>query len=81
LEVDFDLALFCSTGTSESDLDYFVRESGSILGVLESLDKDRDGNKFAFGRHEFTSKQILFHVLKNLVQFKKMDSDDSITAM
>jgi hypothetical protein len=30
-----------NAGTSESDLDYFVRESGDILGVSEKVDQER----------------------------------------
>jgi hypothetical protein len=30
-----------TAGTSESDLDYFVRESGDVLGVSEKVDQER----------------------------------------
>lgn len=75
------LAQLTNKCTSEADLDYFVRESGSILGVLDAIEKQRDATgelrattSFAFGKHELVSKQILFQVLKSVVQFKKMDS-------
>ena len=76
------MAQLANKCTSESDLDYFVRESGNILGVLDSMEKEREGGgketrtgQFAIGKHELTSKQILFHALKKLVHFKKMDPD------
>ena len=62
-------------GTSESDLDYYVRESGGILDVLDSL--ETRGGQFAIGKHELTSKQILHFVMKKLVAFKKMDNLDA----
>jgi intraflagellar transport protein 52 len=75
------LAQLTNKCTSEADLDYFVRESGSILGVLDAIEKQRDAagelratTSFAFGKHELVSKQILFQVLKACVQFKKMDA-------
>eukprot|EP00056_Hartaetosiga_gracilis_P020146 m.17846 g.17846 ORF g.17846 m.17846 type:complete len:415 (+) comp8199_c0_seq1:112-1356(+) len=45
---------------TDDDLEYFVRECGSILGIDKTLDKSkRDG------------KHILEQVLKQMVQFKK----------
>ena len=66
---------------TEHDLDYFVRESGDILGATAALEKEKaaDG-KAAFAmlaspsmKQELGSKQVLFYILKQLVQFKKMD--------
>jgi intraflagellar transport protein 52 len=49
---------------SDEDVDYFVRESGEILGVTSELPSDaRD------------AKHILVHVLKQLVQYKKLNAD------
>ena len=44
----------------ESDLEYYVRECGDILGVTSKLASDKR-----------TGKHILEHVFAQLVEFKK----------
>ena len=50
----------CTNG--EEDLEYYIAESGEILGIMENL---------PFGKR--TAKHILFHVFKQIVDFKKRD--------
>ena len=50
----------CTSG--EEDLEYYIAESGEILGVVQSL---------PFG--ERSAKHILFHIFKQIVDFKKQD--------
>eukprot|EP00602_Paraphysomonas_sp_CaronLab_P003680 CAMPEP_0185032264 /NCGR_PEP_ID=MMETSP1103-20130426/20213_1 /TAXON_ID=36769 /ORGANISM="Paraphysomonas bandaiensis, Strain Caron Lab Isolate" /LENGTH=597 /DNA_ID=CAMNT_0027568093 /DNA_START=46 /DNA_END=1839 /DNA_ORIENTATION=+ len=54
----------CTNG--EEDLEYYVAESGDILGVSAEL---------PFG--ERTAKHILFHIFKQIVDFKKQDAGKS----
>ena len=60
----------CSNG--EEDLEYYIAESGEILGVTKDL---------PFG--ERSAKHILFHIFKQIVDFKKQDGgkDDSTAAV
>lgn len=60
----------CSNG--EEDLEYYIAESGEILGVTKDL---------PFG--ERSAKHILFHIFKQVVDFKKQDggSDDPVVAV
>jgi intraflagellar transport protein 52 len=59
----------CTSG--EEDLEYYIAESGEILGVVQSL---------PFG--ERSAKHILFHIFKQIVDFKKQDfGKDSNTGM
>jgi intraflagellar transport protein 52 len=51
----------CSNG--DEDLDYFILESGEILGVTGEL---------PFG--ERTAKHVLFHIFKQIVEWKKQES-------
>ncbi len=50
----------CTNG--EEDLEYYIAESGEILGIMENL---------PFGQR--SAKHILFHVFKQIVDFKKRD--------
>ena len=50
----------CSNG--EDDLEYYIAESGDILGITKEL---------PFG--ERSAKHILFHIFKQVVEFKKQD--------
>lgn len=50
----------CTSG--EEDLEYFIAESGEILGIIPNL---------AFG--ERSAKHILFYIFKQIVEFKKQD--------
>lgn len=50
----------CTSG--EEDLEYYIAESGEILGVVQNL---------PFG--ERSAKHILFHIFKQIVDFKKQD--------
>jgi len=50
----------CANG--EEDLEYFIAESGEILGIMGEL---------PFG--ERSAKHILFHIFKKIVDFKKSD--------
>ena len=54
----------CTNG--EEDLDYYIAESGDILGVTGEL---------PFG--ERSPKYILFHIFKQIVDFKKSDGGKS----
>eukprot|EP00604_Paraphysomonas_vestita_P002548 CAMPEP_0174818126 /NCGR_PEP_ID=MMETSP1107-20130205/750_1 /TAXON_ID=36770 /ORGANISM="Paraphysomonas vestita, Strain GFlagA" /LENGTH=527 /DNA_ID=CAMNT_0016029569 /DNA_START=242 /DNA_END=1829 /DNA_ORIENTATION=+ len=56
----------CSNG--EDDLEYFILESGEILGITGEL---------PFG--ERTAKHVLFHIFKQIVDWKKQDSTGGIT--
>ena len=51
----------CTNG--EEDLEYYIAESGEILGVMGDL---------PFG--ERSAKHILFHIFKQIVNYKKQDS-------
>jgi intraflagellar transport protein 52 len=46
----------------EEDLEYYIAESGEILGIIPEL---------PFG--ERSAKHILFHIFKHIVEFKKQD--------
>jgi intraflagellar transport protein 52 len=50
----------CTSG--EEDMEYYIAESGEILGVIQDL---------PFG--ERSAKHILFHIFKQIVDFKKQD--------
>eukprot|EP01038_Epipyxis_sp_PR26KG_P005310 gene5310-7374_t len=50
----------CTSG--EEDLEYFISEAGEILGVIQDLPKG-----------EKSAKHILFHIFKQIVDFKKQD--------
>lgn len=54
------LANKCTAG--EEDLEYFIGESGEILGIMPDL---------PFG--ERSAKHILFHIFKSVVEFKKSE--------
>jgi hypothetical protein len=54
----------CTNG--DEDLEYFIAESGDILGVTAEL---------PFG--ERSAKHILFHIFKQIVDFKKQDAGKS----
>ena len=62
----------CSNG--EEDLEYYIAESGEILGITKDL---------PFG--ERSAKHILFHIFKQIVNFKKHDGgkedDDPVAAV
>mmetsp|Transcript_10229 Transcript_10229/g.16783 ORF Transcript_10229/g.16783 Transcript_10229/m.16783 type:complete len:550 (-) Transcript_10229:120-1769(-) len=51
----------CTSG--EEDLEYYIAESGEILGVMQDL---------PYG--ERSAKHILFHIFKQIVDFKKQDA-------
>mmetsp|Transcript_19747 Transcript_19747/g.27405 ORF Transcript_19747/g.27405 Transcript_19747/m.27405 type:complete len:548 (-) Transcript_19747:78-1721(-) len=59
---------------SERDLDYYVVNAGRILDVTSKIDVN-NGSEMAGERKEITAKQILEHIFKELVNYKKMDSD------
>jgi intraflagellar transport protein 52 len=50
----------CASG--EEDLEYYIAESGEILGVVQSL---------PYG--ERSAKHILFHIFRQIADFKKQD--------
>jgi intraflagellar transport protein 52 len=50
----------CTSG--EEDLEYYIAESGEILGVIPNL---------SFG--ERSAKHILYYIFKQIVEFKKQD--------
>lgn len=50
----------CTSG--EEDLEYFIGESGEILGIMQDL---------PYG--ERSAKHILFHIFKQIVDFKRQD--------
>jgi hypothetical protein len=54
----------CTNG--EEDLEYYIAESGEILGVMGEL---------SYG--ERSAKHILFHIFKQIVDFKKRDFGQS----
>ena len=54
----------CTSG--EEDLEYYIAESGEILGVMQDL---------PFG--ERSAKHILFHIFRQIVEFKKQDTSKS----
>jgi intraflagellar transport protein 52 len=54
----------CTNG--EEDLEYYIAESGEILGVMEQL---------PFGHR--SAKHILFHIFRQVVDFKKADGGKS----
>jgi hypothetical protein len=54
----------CANG--EDDLEYFIAESGEILGVMADLP---DGERSA--------KHILFHIFKKIMDYKKSDGGAS----
>lgn len=49
---------------TDDDLEYYIRECGEILGVSGKLPSE-----------ERTGKQILEHIFKQVVQFKKLNQD------
>lgn len=51
----------CTSG--EEDLEYYIAESGEILGIIQDL---------PFG--ERSAKHILFHIFKRIVEFKKQEA-------
>mmetsp|Transcript_10515 Transcript_10515/g.16538 ORF Transcript_10515/g.16538 Transcript_10515/m.16538 type:complete len:386 (-) Transcript_10515:262-1419(-) len=51
-------------GGGEEDLEYYVRAAGEVLGVVAELPEAQR-----------TPKGILFHVFKQVVQFKKLNQD------
>lgn len=51
----------CTAG--EEDLEYYISESGEILGVIQDL---------PYG--ERSAKHILFHIFRQIVEFKKQDT-------
>lgn len=57
----------CTGG--EDDLEYYIAESGEILGVMGAL---------PYG--ERSAKHILFHIFKKIVDFKKSDGGASSNA-
>lgn len=50
----------CTSG--EDDMEYYIAESGEILGIMQEL---------PYG--ERSAKHILFHIFKQIVEFKKQD--------
>lgn len=55
---------------SDLDLEYFVRESGEILGVSDKLREEEN-------QTQVTGKEILAFILKKLVNYKKMEQEHS----
>ena len=51
-----------SSGTSDDDLEFYVRKCGEILGVTGKLDKDQRD-----------AKHILEHIFFQVVAFKKLN--------
>jgi intraflagellar transport protein 52 len=51
----------CTSG--EEDLEYYIAEAGEILGVMQDL---------PFG--ERSAKHILFHIFRQIVEFKKQEA-------
>ncbi len=50
----------CNQG--EEDLEYYIQEAGEILGILPELKNQ-----------EKSAKNILFHIFKKIVNYKKSD--------
>jgi len=61
---------------TDSDLEYYVRESGEILGVAEKVREEmiKDGEA-EDDDIVVTGKQVLEFILKKLVNYKKMEQD------
>ena len=57
----------CTNG--DDDLEYYVAESGEIVGIMQDL---------PFG--ERSAKHILFHIFKRIVNYKKQDGGINETA-
>lgn len=60
----------------DDDLEYFVRESGEILGVVREMGVDPEHLK---GEHG--AKQILDFMLRELVRYKKLNQDEPSAAL
>jgi hypothetical protein len=54
----------CANGAE--DLEYFIAETGEILGIMQDLAKG-----------EKSAKHILFHIFKQIVEFKKQETANS----
>lgn len=55
-------AFFPPSGTSDDDLEFYVRKCGEILGVTVKLDKDQRD-----------AKHILEHIFFQVVAYKKLN--------
>uniref|UniRef100_K3WSL2 Intraflagellar transport protein 52 n=1 Tax=Globisporangium ultimum (strain ATCC 200006 / CBS 805.95 / DAOM BR144) TaxID=431595 RepID=K3WSL2_GLOUD len=53
---------------SDDDLEYYVKESADILGILSKLDSDRND-----------AKHILEFIFQKIVHFKKLNQDAPVT--
>ena len=62
------LANKCTSG--EDDLEYFVAEAGEVLSVMQEL---------PFG--ERSAKHILFHIFRQVVEFKKQDGGKPLSLL
>ncbi|KAF1333152.1 Intraflagellar transport protein 52, partial [Globisporangium splendens] len=54
---------------SDDDLEYYIKESADILGILPKLDPDRSDAKY-----------ILEFIFQKIVHFKKLNQDAPVTA-
>lgn len=62
------LANKCTSG--EDDLEYFVAEAGEVLGIIPEL---------PYG--ERSAKHILFHLFRQVVEFKKQDGGKPLSVL
>ena len=56
------MIVLSTSGTSDDDLEFYVRKCGEILGVTGKLDKDQRD-----------AKHILEHIFFQVVAFKKLN--------
>ena len=60
------MIVLSTSGTSDDDLEFYVRKCGEILGVTGKLDKDQRD-----------AKHILEHIFFQVVAFKKLNQVSS----
>lgn len=59
---------------SDADLEYYVREAGDVLGVVDRIreeEEEKDPNPV------YTANRILEFILKKLVNYKKIDQENA----
>lgn len=59
---------------SDDDLEYYVRESGEILGVADLVREEMGGDPTEL---DISGHQVLYYIFQKLVNYKKMDTGDS----
>lgn len=58
---------------TDDDLEYYVRESGEILGVSDAIRAELDGGEDM----EVSGHQVLYYIFQKLVNYKKMDTESA----